>query len=262
MEKIQDKQKQAGLLFRLIGRHTQIQISKFLNKDEVRLLARSFESYQKSTREERRRIELNLHNSLRRDRKPAVLFTVLMVLFSSVLILHNILFSNLNLIKRVELFMPLFLGACSPLAAYLIPAYRLRILFSINLTYEKWAFTFITFLALLWIIIYIRIEETLPAGNLPFFSLIILSLAAVSAPFAEEILFREAFPSLIGKYPYYTGHLVSSVFFSIAHLPVSPYMAFLYLLSALFLSILRVNSDSLLYPWAAHSTANLISLYI
>ena len=205
---------------------------------------------------------MSLHAALRRSHWPAILFSANMVIFILFLILQSVFHPGIRMTAKMELFSPLLIGAFSPLAAYLISPFRFHLLFRSSITFEKWTVSFVTFMALLWTIVYIRIEDTIPGGSMSALPLAILTIAAVSAPFAEEILFREAFPSLFGNYPHYAGHLISAVFFAASHLPASLYMGFLYLLAALFLSVLRMNTESLLYPFIAHALANVISLYV
>jgi len=258
----ENNRKRAGLLFHLLDKSTRFRLHKHLTSEEIKSINDGFNSYKKSPKEARRALELDLKNKIGRSHWPSLLFTAGMIFFIFALILHTLYHPNISISRRMEFFSPLFLGSCAPLAAYIIPPYRLHMLFQFNISFEKWSLSFVTFIVLLWLIVYIRLEETLPAANLSWLSLAILTAAAVSAPFAEEIFFREAFPSLIGNYPHYAGHLISAALFGLAHLPVSPNMGLLYFISALFLSVLRMNTDSLLYPYATHSMANVISLYV
>lgn len=260
--KLKNNRARAALLFRLLPAETRNGILPHLDSEEKTALNRGFAEYKKKNKSERMQIEYSLLHSIRPLQAPLWFFSVFMILFTVLLLIHSALKPGISFSNRADLFSPLFLGAFAPLSAYFIPAFRFRYLFRMEFSFEKFTLVFVTFFILIWLIIYIRLEEKDFAVHKDALTFLILGLAALSAPFLEEIFFREMLPSLFGRPPYYAGHFISALLFGAAHFPLSPYMAVLYFLSALFLSALRLNTDSLLMPWIAHACANFMSLMV
>ncbi len=252
------------MLWHLLGKTARRRIAQDLTLDEIRALNESFRAYRATPPAERRRIEMETRRlaEVRHGGLPAVFFTIGMLAFAVLFLLHLELAPNVGLLVRYQVFTPLFFGAVSPLACYLIPAYRLRNLFNIEIDPQSAAITFLALLGLIWTLVFIGLAETGPRFTATGLTLLILCAGAATAPLLEEIGFREVLPGMVGRPPHYPGHLLSGLGFAAAHVPSSLEMFALYLIAALFLSTVRLQTEGLLFPVLVHGLANVTILLL
>jgi len=251
------KREQSGLLWRLLPSKARRRIAAHLSLEDIEKLNAAFDAYKKRSLAERRKIEEALRSDSRRTASawPALLSAILTAIGTSFWIFYP---ERVPDAIRTALFTPVMLGALAPISLYLIPGYRLRILFRWPGRIESYAIFAGVTLALIWLVSLIGMEEIAGIVRQNRVTLIVLALGAGSAPLLEEVLFRELIPSLVGDSPHLVGHTISVLVFAAAHLPSSPYMFFLYVLAGALLSVLRIQSTGLFLPLLAHCSANVI----
>ena len=261
------KPEQAGLLWRILNKETRRNVARHLDSGELEDLNRNYNSYKKLRPEDRKFIEDTLRRETARSLSPFpfMLFGFMSLCFIALFFLHVQKYPALSIMSSAVIFTPLFLGVFAPLSLYLLPQYRLRILFRPALSPESLVVSFVSFLGLLFCLVFIGLENRAlspvkgawtPAG----FSFFIYCLGAITAPLLEEVFFREVIPSLFGAPPHYVGHMVGATLFALAHIPGSTSMFLYYLVAALFLAVVRQQTGGLLYPLLVHSLANLTNL--
>jgi membrane protease YdiL (CAAX protease family) len=252
----------AGLLFHLLDRKARKSSLERLSPDERRKLLEGYRSYQKRSRAERASVEMSVLRSLRRPAWPLNLFVGALILFAALLAAHFSLFPDFSNRARINLFTPLLIGAFGPLFAHTLPGYRLRLLFRLPADPTEWIAGFVTLIALLWTLAYIRIEGVSSPLRAAPLTMSIFLIGAITAPLLEEIFFREMIPASFGSAPHLAGHLLSAVLFGIAHLPAGETMGLFYFVAALLLSTLRISSGGLLLPVLVHAIANGVTLFL
>lgn len=173
-------------------------------------------------------------------------------------IVHAIQQPDRSFLYLLSLFGPLLIACSAPFFFYRIPLYRRIGLFAPT----GFFYALPAFVALLWLLFSINTVTALPTTRLPALEMGILSLGALLAPLFEELFFREILPSAIGRFPHFAGHLGSAFLFAVLHLPVDGWQFLLYLMAAATLSLLRIVTDSLLWPVVVHSAANVTSLWV
>ncbi len=254
------KREQAGLLWRLLDSRTRRTVSAHLSLDELESLNDAYQDYRKHSPELRRRIENKTRLAARTGAPqfPALLCLLGFCILGAGMVLQLVTDPGMSINLRIQIFSPLFLGAVSPLALYFLPAYRIRFLFRFPKELPEVLYAVACFIGLLWTLTFIgRLDRSAvyhPSGWTLFF----LCLGAASAPLLEEVLFRELLPSMIARPPHFFGHALSAALFSISHLPGDLETASLYVMSALFLSVLRIQTEGLLFPFLAHAAANVV----
>ena len=172
---------------------------------------------------------------------------------------HYLALPAMSLRTRGAILTPLFLTTVAPLALYLLPRYRLSLVFRPVLNLRATGSALLAFLVLLWSLYFIGREQ---GGNLQLdtFSQLLFLLGAIGAPLLEEIIFREFVPASFGRSPHLFGHLLAAVVFALIHIPATPGMFALYFIAAVALAEVRIQSDGILYCYLAHAAANLTIL--
>ena len=255
------KREEAGLLWFLFPKAGRRKIAPELNEDELTALNRHFSSYKRRARAERLQVEKQLQKDIASASPllPATLFGVFLTTFLLLFVGHFFRSPGMGLVTRIYLFLPFLMGVFSPLTLYFLSGLRRRILFQTEISFQTATFTLFAFLGLLWLLFFIGAEEGIFGGRPgDGFALFILCAGAATAPLMEEIFFRELIPDMFGRPPHYAGHLISAALFAVAHVPSGADMFFLYTLSGLFLSVVRLESGGLLYPLMVHIAANLV----
>jgi membrane protease YdiL (CAAX protease family) len=254
----------AGLLWRLLGPAGRARVAPELRPDEIEALGPAYQNqYRNLPRARRRQIEQGLHRILRERHSPLpmLLSLVLAIIAVAALLFHFVQMPGMSVRTRSTLFTPLLLTVLAPLALYLLPRYRLYLLFRPVPRVRTIGSAVAAFVALLWVLYFIDLEQGAHLRLDPF-SLIILTLGAFGAPLLEELVFRELLPGLVGRPPHYAGHFLSMVAFALAHFPATATMFALYFIAACVLSEVRIRSDGLLYGFAAHALANITILLL
>ncbi|MCB1308451.1 MAG: CPBP family intramembrane metalloprotease [Leptospiraceae bacterium] len=250
----------AGLLWHLLEPGVRRKVAPYLTNSELQELNRGYRSYRRLSAHEKADIETAVaaRTHLKRSSWPMICSMVGMILTGFLFIAHLITQPDIADTTRLALFQAPILGSLAPLTLYLLPPYRLRILFQPRASLETIIVMFFCTLGLIWTLVYIGFEDVLPAqsSRLDRFSFAILFLGAISAPLLEEIVFREFIPTLLGPAPHYAGHLLAIILFAIAHLPSTYTMFGLYLLAAGFLAVIRIQSETLFYCLLSHAIAN------
>ncbi len=255
----------AGILWKLLPRSLRQNAAIHLSLRELESLNQAWKDHRFRSQKERIETERTLQKSLH-PRYPVflVLYGIALAAAGFLLFLiHFIRFPHFSWDLRMGIFSPLLLGMAAPLLAAVLPAWRLRILFRFRTGMESLIYLLPGFLGTLWIIAFIRMTEPSvilwkPDG----FSLFVLFLGAISAPLLEEIFFRELIPGLFGKSPHWLGHIISALLFSAAHIPSGAEMSVYYFLSGLLLSVIRIGTGRLAYPFLLHSIANGIMVFL
>jgi membrane protease YdiL (CAAX protease family) len=247
------KREQSGLLWRLLPSKARSVVARHLTAEELAALGSGFEAYQKLSKQERRRVEnsLRIEISAVRSVWPGVYGATLLCL---TLALFAIV--QLPIYLRLQVFSPLGIGIGGAFALYFLEPWRLRFLFRLPGPASVPA-AVVGCLLLVWLIFAIGEHDSGGSARIQRLLLVPLALGALVAPLAEEILFRELLVRIAGTYTG-IGHIVSILLFAVLHLPSTPEMAVLYILSGAILSVLRYATDTLSVPLAAHSMANFI----
>ena len=247
------KPEQSGLLWRLLSRKARAEISRYLSAGELKALGESFDEYKNRPVSERRRIEAALLKNISSVRSiwPGMygisLLCTAIVLFAAV---------DLPVVLRIQVFAPIGIGIFGVFALYFLEPWRMRFLFRIP-DANSLPGLVVGCLLLVWLIFGIGEREASGALRIARLLLVPLAIGALCAPLAEEILFRELLVRAAGPYTG-AGHCFSVVLFAALHMPSDLEMGVLYVLSGAVLAVLRLTSDSLSVPLAAHSLANFI----
>lgn len=259
---------QAALLWALLRGETKERVARELDRGERARLDRELQKYGEAPRSERLLAEEALRELLavKQPRWPIAAAAALALIFGLSFTLHLALVPAAPMQIRLQVFQPLFLSIFAPLSLYLLTPLRRRMLFHWRFGLMQLGTALVVFLTLLWSLAFIHEEQMRIGGLAPrldSIALIFLGMGAVLAPLLEEVVFRELFPSLFGKDPYVIGQLASALAFASAHLLFSARTAESFawnLVAALALALLRIESEGLVLPYAAHAMANAFSL--
>lgn len=247
------KREQSALLWRLLPARARAAVSKSLTSDELTELGNAYNDYRKRNVHERRLVEARLLREISGTR------SVWPGLYGSLILLVTFGFFlavDLPLPLRLQVFAPLGIAFGGAMALYLLEPWRLRFLFRMP-DAKSLPGGLVASVLLVWLIFAIGERETGGSLRLERTLLAALLLGAVTAPLAEEILFRELLVR-IGGTNLAIGHLLSIALFAAMHMPSDVEMTVLYVLCGSVLSVLRYASDTLSLPLAAHSLANFI----
>lgn len=249
----------AGLSWILLDKNFRRKVAAFLGQEHLKTLNEEYNNYRKAGSDVKRVINRKVLKDLRVSHGglPVQLFLISIVIVGAVFLLHRLAVPSFPDYLRLRLFTPMILGAMSFLTFYMVPPYRLYPLFRPNLDRTEILAVPVAFVGLLWTLTYIQFESDMsriyhPRGM----ELLILMTGAIWAPLLEEILFREAIPSMFGSSDKLIGHIPSMIFFSLAHLPSTWDEALLYFIAGAFLSMLRYLTGGLFYPLIIHGAAN------
>ena len=246
----------AALLWRLIRGTADLQ--GFLSNKEKQELDDQYQQYKRAAREEKKASSLQLQRILSRKRPlfPAALGILGTVAWIALLIFHSAKYPQKELL-RFYLFQPLLLAAFAPFSLYLLDNLERKLYFRLDARPSSLFVSLLGFTALTMLLA--SINQDLPFARSPDrFHLTLLVIGVAIAPLFEEIAFRQWLPSKIGLDPHWAGHAISALVFTVLHIPTTldPEMATYYYLCGATLSLLRIQTDSLLWPFLAHAAAN------
>ncbi len=254
------KAEQAGLLWYLLPGSYRRKVAKLLSLKELDELNRGYQAYKKLPPARRALVEEEVGRDTRFGftALPLTFFFILGVVFIVFFVSHLTTIPNMDIQTRFYVFTPLLLGVFAPLTLYLMPRWRIRALFRFEISSEAMITTFVGLLLLVWLLFFIN--DATPSGyrggGPKGITLLIICLGAGIAPLLEEVLFREFIPAMFDRPPHYIGHAVAAVLFSVAHVPNTFLIFFLYTLTGLVFAVVRVRTGGLLYPLIIHSLAN------
>ena len=253
------KNRAAGLLYRLLPGDFRVRTGRHLSMGEKERLDRAYRDFSHQKKEDRIGVERWLLAALDR-RHPVVLKSFWIVTFLAGSLLLSFQWGmHPGGITRVRfaLLGPVFTAMLSPLAFWLLPAYRIRYLLFRLPRERDLPFALFSLISLLWLLFYIRSAEMPVVLRFDLLSLVTVLFAAILVPILEEIFFRELLPAVFsGSADALTGQGFSAAFFSLGQLPSSPAMALQYFVEGLLLSFLRLEKGGILTGILVHALAN------
>lgn len=246
----------AALLWRIV-RHLP-ELRNLLTDKERRILDESYEEYSKTSAEHKKLTSrvLKAILSSRRPHHAAFAGITAMVAWMALLIYHGQSFPQQELL-RFYIFQPLLLAALAPFSIYFLDNLERKLYFRLDARPSSLFHAILAYTALTMLLA--SINADLPyTGRMDDFHLSLLVLGVAGAPLFEEIAFRQWLPSRMGRDPHWAGHALSALIFTALHIPTTldPELALYYYLCGATLSLLRIQTDSLLWPYLAHAAAN------
>ena len=247
--------KRAGLLWQMIK--GQPGPRSLLTSKERNALSDHYEEYRNLGADEKRTISRSLQSYLSSSRPtwPAVVGIVGIILWTALLLYDGSQYPALGIL-RLHLFYMLLLANLSFFAIYFLDNLEIRLYFRLDLRPSSLLSSILAFTALTMLLATINLGLPYAPRKLDPFHYSLLLVGVGIAPLFEEIAFRQWLPSRIGRDPHWLGHLIASAIFTAAHIPDSPEMALYYFLCALTLALLRIQTDSLLWTFLVHASAN------
>ncbi|MBI38374.1 MAG: hypothetical protein CMF59_02150 [Leptospiraceae bacterium] len=247
----------AAILWRII-RHLP-EIRALLTSEEKQSLNDHYQQYKKEDSSQKKSLARELRDLLgpRRPAYPAMLGIAGMIIWTVLLVYHGVEYPDKKLL-RFYIFQPLLLAALAPFSIYLLSNVERRLYFRLDVRPESLLHSILAFTALTMLLASIN-QDWLPSSpRMDLFHLILWITGIGIAPLFEEIAFRQWLPSKIGRDPHWLGHATSALIFTAAHVPTTldPEMAAYYWLCGFTLSALRIQTDSLLWPFLVHAAAN------
>ncbi len=252
--------KMAALLWGILPNQVRSKIEISLTEKEKLILQRELKRYLELSKQEQIELQKKLYQFFCISyKKFSVILVTLSIVFIVLLITHIILYPKVSPFFLFSLFWPFFLGILSFYLLNTLPKHEFGILFRIPKKKNLYILAIFVFYLLLFSLFYINQKYNV-FTKLSFLEKLILSFGVLLAPLSEEILFRYYIPKIICKkdtiFCIFSSQILSNLGFAILHIPKDFFEFLLYFFSGMFLSILRIEAKSLLFPFIVHSMAN------
>lgn len=258
--------KKAVLLWSLLPVKQKIAVQKFLTLEEVQFLREALKNYQKLEKQERFKIEKQLYYifTFPLERIVYFIFFTFVLLFLLLFFYYLFRHTHVSSLYLFTLFWPLALGTFSFLLLLTFSSFEFYVLFSFSKNKFHYLFTLLIYYILLYLLYKINQMEYNFVPDLQGEEYFIMLLGITIAPLTEEIIFRHYTPNVFSKSLFYniTGHVISNIIFSILHIPAYLEQGILYFMCGMFLSMLKLYTDKLIFPVLAHSMSNITIFYL
>ncbi len=259
--------KKAGLFWGILPLSIKKNIIPYLALEEVKELNQQLKHYKELSITEKQSISRELYNIFsNKNHILNLIFFMFLIIFLAFFIFYIVTYPKVNPFFLFSLFWPFGLGIFSFLLLLTLKNYQLFLLFRFSKNIRDYILSLFIYYILLYLLYSInKIDKFSTHSNILYpIEKIILCFGVVLAPITEEFVFRYQIPEIFKKniWNHYLGHLISNLIFAFLHIPISAEQFFLYFLCGMFLSVLRLITDKLLFCIFVHSFANLTIFFI
>ncbi len=259
--------KKAGLLWGILPLSIKKNLIPYFTIEEIIELNQQLKHYKELSITEKQYISRELYYIF--SNKNYILnlaLFIFLIIFLFLFILYIVTYPEVNPIFLFSLFWPFGLGIFSFLLLLTLRNYQLFLLFRFSKNFQDYILSLVIYYIILYLLYSInKIDKFSTYTNILYLmEKIILCFGITLAPITEEFIFRYQIPEFFKKsiWNHYIGHLISNLIFAFLHIPSSSEQFFLYFLSGMFLSVLRLITDKLLFCIVVHSLSNLTIFFI
>ncbi|GIX42000.1 MAG: hypothetical protein KatS3mg129_1733 [Leptospiraceae bacterium] len=254
--------KKAALLWVLIPIKYRQYIARYLTGEEIEELKNTYYKYQKLDDKTKYKIQKQLYFVFSFPYKIIYISLFILILWFISLFLYYITKISFSPLFVFSLFWPLAMGIMGNAILLTFSSYELYFLFRFSYRLSYNIIAILIFYILIYLLYSINELQKIQINIYYPIEKIILLSGIILAPVLEECIFRHYIPTMFGQKYFYNiiGHIISNIIFSILHLP-SWEQGILYFLCGMFLSVLKIWTQRLIYPILVHSFANFFMFY-